>query len=490
MKRIVVVGGGITGLATAHALAGAAPKNVELVLLEASARLGGNLRTDHQEGFVIDGGPDSWVVSKPHASAFARALGLGAELVPTVEANRRVYIAWNGALHPLPEGLVLAVPTRIEPMVRTHLFSLAGKARMALEPFVQARAWEGDEDESISDFITRRLGAECAERLAAPLLGGIFAGDATRISVRAAFPQFVDAERRHGSLIVAMREERAARASASGATDGGKAPSAFVSLRQGMGRLVEAAVQAVEGRVRIQREQPVTAVEKMRTATGDGYRLLLSGGEVLEANAVVVTAPAHQAARLVTPLDAPAGRLLEAIPFVSTATAFYAFRRDDVQHPLDATGFLVPKPLGRRILAVTWVTSKWAGRAPDGHVLMRVFFGGEAGEAILERDDAELLRIGHDELRELMGLTAEPLFGRVYRFHRASPQPLVGHLTRMRALRERLSARLPGLWVAGGGVFGIGVPECVRQGQEVAAQALAHVAGSPAERADPRAAAP
>lgn len=464
-RRVVVIGGGITGLATAHALVTGAEKRgvaVEVTLLERSDRVGGSIRTIRRDGYTIDAGPDSWVASKPQATALAKDLGLESELMPTIEATRRVYIAWKGGLHPLPEGLVLAVPTQVMPMVKTPLFSLAGKARMGLEPLVPRREFGPDDDESIGDFVTRRLGREMTERLAAPLLGGIFAGDATEISIRATFPQFVEMEKKHGSLVVAMRAAR----KAMGASSGKPPPSAFLSLKGGVGTLVDALAKSLGDRIR-----KGARVARISRADAGRWRVEVEGAEAIVADDVVVAAPSHAAVEALRGVDAELERELGAIQYASTATVFLAYERADVKHPLDAVGFLVPRPLGRPILAATWASSKWEHRAPEGGVLMRAFFGGAWGEELLAKSDEELVETARGELGALMGLEAKPLFSQVFRFVRASPQPKVGHLGRVARIRARLGA-LGGLHIAASGFDGVGIPDCVRQGNDVATAIL------------------
>jgi protoporphyrinogen/coproporphyrinogen III oxidase len=461
--RVVIVGGGITGLSAAAAAAARAreiDRSASITLLEASGRLGGNIVTERVDGYVLDAGPDSWVASKPHATALAKNLGLGGALVGTREHVRRYYVVWNGRLHAVPEGIVLGVPTRLGPLAGTRLFTWGGKLRMALEPFVQARRYQGDEDESIADFASRRLGREAADRLVAPLLGGISAGDANALSVRAAFPQLVAMENDYGSLTRGMLAARRKRATAD--PEASKA-SAFLSLEGGMGALVDALYERVRSSgVVVRRSTPARSIERSQGV----YRVGVGEGETLTADAVLLAAPAHSVASLLGSLDADAGGRVSTLAYGSTATVFLAYKRSDVRHPLDGVGFVVPRSLGRPILASTWVSSKWAHRAPEGQVLLRAFFGGAGGQDVVTQDDATLTALARRELGALMGLEAEPLWSRVFRFERASAQMRVGHLAVMRGLRERMKEAVPGVLIAGGGYGVTGIPDCIREGQE------------------------
>jgi len=462
LLRVAIVGGGITGLAAAHeALTRARElgRPVTVTVLERATRLGGHLMTERSGGFVLDAGADSWVAAKPHASALAREVGLEGSIIGTREGTRRYFVAWQDRLHAVPEGLVLGVPTRVMPLLRTPLFSPLGKLRMMLEPLVPARRFEGDDDESIADFAVRRLGHEAADRLVAPLLGGISAGDASDLSVRAAFPQFIAMEREHGSLV---RGTLAAQRARAGTAPHGVGEGAFRSLDGGIEALAIAVAEHVRRSGAILRI--ATGVEAIVRAGGT-WHVDLEGGERMVADAVILAVPASAAACLVRGTDVGAASALEAIRFGSTATVFLGYRRPDVAHPLDGVGFVVPRSLGRPILAGTWVSSKWPGRAPEGHVLLRAFFSLSQGP---ERTDDELVRLARDELRALMGLDASPVLTRVFRFDHASPQMRVGHLVHLRELKERLSRVAPGLRLAGGGYEGIGIPDSVRQGREAA----------------------
>jgi protoporphyrinogen/coproporphyrinogen III oxidase len=479
--KLVVVGGGITGLAAAYGALWAARKAgraASVSVLEQAPRFGGKLVTERRDGFLIDGGPDSWVVSKPYASELARELGLGSRIVTTRPETRRYYVAWGKGLHAVPEGVVLGVPTRWWPLMATSLFTWRGKARMALEPLVRARRYEGDEDESIAHFAERRLGREAADRLVAPLLGGISAGDAAELSIRATFPQLVAMERDRGSLVLGMlaarREREAARlAGNEAASTGAATKGAFESLEEGTGSLVDALVERL-GReaVHLRGGIAVRGLEKAGTA----WNVVLEGGERLAADAVLLAVPTYAAAGLCTALDGKLAEMLRAIRYGSTATVFLAYRRKDVAHPLDGVGFVVPRSLGRPILASTWVSSKWQRRAPVGHALLRVFVGGPAGEAMLRQSDADLDATARGELSALMGLSAEPEWSRVFRFERGSAQMRVGHLSEVRAIRDRLTQFAPGLLVAGGGYGVVGIPDCIRDGRRAGEALVEHAA--------------
>lgn len=463
MKRVVVVGGGLTGLSTALSLERIG-RPVAITLVEGSGRFGGNVQTVSYQGFTIDGGPDSWVASKPEAARLARELGLGDELIGTRPESRKVHIVWQRRLHPMPEGLVLGIPTAWRPFAETELLTVDGKLRAAMEPLVPAKRFLGDEDESIASFVGRRLGPQISERIVGPLLGGIFAGDPEHLSVRACVPQLVAAEATYGSLIKAMRELRRARRAA--ADDGEGEASAFLSLKRGMGDLVVNMVHRLK--LTELRTSCVThRIGRLPPDDGRGRWAVETSGGTLHADDVVLATPAHVARGLVGGVDPALESVLGGIDYVSSATVFFAFRRAEIDHPLDSVGFLVPRAEGRSILAGTFVSSKWEHRAPNGQVLMRVFLGGAHDERLAEEDDRSLVRIAREELLDLAGIAATPSFSKVFRFAKASPQMRVGHLVRMARLRERLVAN-PGLHIGGNGYVGTGMPDAIRQGEEIA----------------------
>ena len=436
------MGGGITGLATAWRIERLS-KDADITVLESSDRIGGNIRTELAGGFVIDAGPDSWVTTKPEASALAKELGLEDEIIETLEENRRVYVALGRQLHSLPEGLVLGVPTRIAPLVSTPLFGWDAKLRMAMEPLVPKKDWRDGDDESIAAFFTRRFGEELTDRLAAPLLGGIFAGDASELSIRAAFPQLVEMERQHGSLVRAMQR----------APSRGKGGSIFASLHGGMHRLVERLEESLQN-THIRTSAPVRTLQRHGARWG-------VGGETFDQ--VVLTAPAFALSDVVRALDGELADRFAELRYASTATVLLGFLRADVVHPLDATGFLVPRSLGRPLLACTFASSKWPHRAPPGHALLRAFFD----ERALDRSDDDLAALARDELVRFLGPLGEPRLTRVFRHSRASPQPMLGHIERMQKIRSRLE-RNAGLHLAGNGYDGSGIPDCIKQADRAA----------------------
>jgi protoporphyrinogen/coproporphyrinogen III oxidase len=482
-RRVVVAGGGITGLSVAHRLLKKRP-DLTVTLLESRERLGGNIVTERRDGFVLDGGPDSFLRTKPEAVALAKELGLGPELISPRAEARKVYIAHRGRLEPMPGGMALAVPTRLGPMLTTPILSPLAKLRM-LGDLALPRSPPRD-DESIEAFVARRFGAQAARRIAAPLLGGIYAGDVAELSVDATFPMLVDLERRHRSLILGLFAAELARRGAAPERAGRlrrgvelvrwlkreaeQAPSPFYSLRSGMGSLIDALAAGLPpGATRV--GDGARSVESV----GSGWSVLTESGERLAAEAVVLATPAHVAARLVGNGELAAE--LRAIPYVSTATAFFALDRRGVAHALDGVGFIVP-PGQARILAGTWVSSKWEGRAPEGAALIRAFLGGARSRGSIDvcaESDARLTDVARAELERLMGPLGAPLFTRVFRYERANPQPVVGHRARLERLRRRLDSER-GLHLAGAPYDGVGIPDCVRQAERAAEAVLEELA--------------
>jgi oxygen-dependent protoporphyrinogen oxidase len=449
---VAVVGGGIAGLAAAYELQ---RRGLTCRVLEASARAGGVIATERFDGWVVDGGPDSLLVQKPAAVALCRELGIADRLVSTL-TPRTAYILRDDRLHPVAEGSFLGFPLSLRALARSSVFTAGAKLRMACEVLLPRGG--GSEDESIGAFVRRRFGEEAVDYLAEPLLAGIHAGDVDRLSMHALFPRLVDAERQAGSVIRAFRALRI-KPSPQGA---------FVSLPGGTGELVDAVMRALApGTIALS-----TRVTELRRAT---LYTIETPGLRLQAHAVILAVPAYVAASLLRAFDTPLAALADAIPYASTATVALGYRRDQVAHPMHGTGFVVPRVERSALLAGTWVTSKWPGRAPAGHVLLRGFLGGGRDPRRLDAPDTTLIELVKNELSSLLDITGEPLFTRLFRWTRQSPQYEVGHLARLATIEQRL-ATIPGMFVAGSGFRAIGIPDCIADAREAAARAAAFVA--------------
>jgi oxygen-dependent protoporphyrinogen oxidase len=449
---VAIVGGGISGLAAAYDLQ---RRGVGVRLLEASDHLGGVIRSDRFDGWVVDGGPDSLLVQKPAAVALCRELGLADRLFPTL-LPRTAHILKDGRLHQLPDGSFLGFPLRASALLNSSLFSPGGKLRMACE--VALPRAEDDEDESIASFVRRRFGQEAVDYLAEPLLAGIHAGDVDRLSVRALFPRLVDAERQSGSIIRAFRALRM-KPSPQGA---------FVSLPGGVAELVDVLIGAIPA------ETLVTGARVTDMRHAGTYTLETTRGAV-RARAVILALPAYGAGGILRGVHTGIAALCEEVPYASTATVALGYRRDQIDHPMRGSGFVVPRVEHSPLLAATWVTSKWPHRAPEGHALLRAFLGGGRDPHRLDQSDDELIDRAREELTEVMGIRGDPLFTRIYRWTRQSPQYEVGHLERLAAIEGHL-VRFPGLFVTGSGFRSIGIPDCIADGRDTAARAAAFVA--------------
>ena len=467
----VVIGGGIAGLAAAHALqqrADAAGARLRLTVLEREPRWGGKIRTEQVDGFVIEGGPDTFVATKPWGVALCRALGLESRLQPANAERRRVYVLRRGRLLPLPDGLAMMVPTRPGPMLRTPLLSPLGKLRLGLDLLLPARRADGDE--SLGAFLSRRLGREAYLHLIEPLMSGIYAGDGDRLSLRSTFPHLHEWERRHGSLARAAWAFAGARRAAAG----GAPPSIFLTPIGGLGELVDALLERLQG-CDLRAGAEAAGLER----TPGGYRVLLHSGETLTAQAVVLAAPAFDAAALLAPHDPELAAALAAIEYVSTATVSLAYDLADLPRPLDGHGYVIPRAEGRPALACTWTSTKFPHRAPPGRALLRLFFGRAGQEQALALDDRALVSLARRELADTLGVQAEPRLARVARWPRAMPQYNLGHLERLAFITGRIE-RWPGLALAGAAYAGIGIPDCIHSAQQ-AAEAVwpALTAGAP-----------
>jgi len=462
VPHIVIVGGGIAGLAAANRLVElgqAQQRPPTLTLLEGGQRLGGSIATERTDGFVIEAGPDSFISEKPWALQLCERIGFTPRLVRTRDTDRRTFIVHNGVLHALPDGFLLLAPTQFWPLLTTRLFSWPGKLRMGLDLVLPRGPLGGDE--SLASFVTRRMGREALERVAQPLVGGIYTADPADLSLAATMPRFLEMERTSRSIIWGMWSQMR-RAGARGTS--GARWSLFVSADDGMQSLIDAlAARLPEGTVRL--GCTVTAVQR-----GQPWSVVTTDGQTLAADAVVLAAPGHQSVRFVTDLDARLANELRGIPYASSATVSLAYRNDQLPRPLAGFGFVVPLIEARSIVACTYSSVKYPGRAPDGHVLVRAFVGGAVQQQLFEQDDATMAASVRRELRELLGITSEPVLTRIHRHAQAMPQYRVGHLDRMQRIDAMLTQH-PGLAVAGNAYRGVGIPDCIHSG-ELAAEAV------------------
>jgi oxygen-dependent protoporphyrinogen oxidase len=460
----VVVGGGITGLSAAFELTKQArSRNLPLAwrVLESAPTWGGKIVTHRVGGLLIEAGPDSFLSQKPWALDLCRELGLGDQLINTNDEHRKAYVYSRGRLRELPEGLVLIVPSKLGPFLRSGLLSWSGLVRMGLEWVVPKR--QGGIDESLSGFFQRRFGREATNRLIEPLMAGIYAGDATQMSIQATFPRFPELEQQCGSLI---RGLLAKRQSGPRPANGRPTSSLFVTLRQGLSGLVEALVERLAS-VGVGLQTGI-AVEALRVRSREMgrwvYDLMLSDGTRVAADAVILAAPAFASADLVRSLSPSSGALLDLIPYASTATISLAYHADEVRSAIQGFGFVVPRVEERPLLAATWTSLKWADRAPAGQALVRCYLGGIGREAGLTGSDDDLVRRSREELADLAGIRAQPTYGEVNRWNRGMPQYTVGHLDRLVQIEAGLS-RYPGLVLTGAAYRGVGIPDCIREGQ-------------------------
>lgn len=464
--RIAVVGGGITGLAAAHRLLELAKErgqHVEVSLLEGGDHLGGVISTRRDDGFVLENGPDAMITDKPWGLALARRLGLQDELMGTQDAHRRSFVVRNGTLMPVPEGFQLLAPSRFGPLVSTPIFSWPGKLRMALDLLIPRRT--DDTDESLGHFVQRRLGQEALDRMAQPMIAGIYGADPMKLSLKATLPRFGDMEREHGSVIRGMwaRMRTAKTSSATGVS--GARYGLFVSFRNGVQTLTDAlAARLPGGCVSLN-----TRVEKLERRADGGWMLSLSTGEVREVDAVIVALPAYAAGALLRDLAPRAAELLEGVPYASCSTMSLSYRREDVGHALNGFGFVVPSLENLTLMGCTFSHVKYAHRAPEGVALLRAFIG---DAATTRYSDAELQELVRKDLRKLLGITVEPQFVHMWRHNRSMPQYAVGHLDRVAEIEAAVAA-ISGLELAGNAYRGVGIPDCVHSAENAAERVLA-----------------
>ncbi len=451
---VVIIGGGISGLSASYYLSkGGAGSTI----LESRARLGGVIQTEQVEGCTIEAGPDSFLSSKPAAVELATELGLADQVIASNDHLRKTYVRRGGRLLPMPDGLMMMVPTRILPLVTTGLVGWGTKLRMGLELVRGPKPPAGDE--SVAAFISEHYGAEAVDYLAEPLLSGIYGGDPADLSARSVLPRFVQLAEQYGSLTRGVLAERAK------ARRNGPAAPLFRTFKGGLGQLVDAAAAAIRRHAEVRQ---VRAETVERTAAGFRVR---AGGDWFETASLVVASEAHSAGQLLATVDPRLAELLGQVPYSSSIMLALGFDAADVPSPPDGFGFLVPKKERRALCACTWVGTKFSHRVPAGKIVARCCIGGAEAAAALGESDEVLAATAVRELQEIAGISARPRFTRIYRWPRSMAQPAVGHAVRVAEIEARVAA-IPGLHLAGNAYQGIGIPDCIRLGREAARRIL------------------
>jgi oxygen-dependent protoporphyrinogen oxidase len=457
MTRIAIIGGGISGLSAAFTLQQSS--TADYTLYESSPHLGGVLRTEHIDGCIVEAGPDSFITEKPWAADLCRTLGLVDQLIGSNDADRKTYILVHGRLIPMPDGLMFLVPTKILPTGFSPLFSWSTKLRMAQEMFRPPHAANGDE--SVASLVERHYGAEMVDRLADPLLSGVYGGEAANLSVRAVLPRFAEMERTHGSLGRAMLAARKKMPRPANKP----APPLFTSLKNGMQQLVETLILCIN-------QKSVLTNTQVQSVQREANGWTISAGLKSDHfDAVILAVPSRVAAQLLAITSPELSAELAAVGYSSSITVGLGYDRDVRRKLPPGFGFLVPRSENKRLLAATFVHNKFPHRAPDDRALLRCFFAGSNAENIWQLSDETIINIVREELQQIVGLRAAPLFARVYKWKSAMAQYGVGHLERLERI-ESLRKQLPGLALAGNGYRGIGVPDCIRSGQQAAKELL------------------
>jgi len=457
MKRIAIVGGGISGLSAAYYLAKAGH---DCTLIEAQPRLGGVIQTEQVDGCVIEAGPDSFIAQKPWAMELIRELGIEDQVIGSNDHLRKTFVLRGGRLIPLPDGVQFMAPTKVMPIVTTPLLGVRSKAKMAMEWF--RRPAEVSRDRSVAEFVKEHYGSEVNEYLAQPMLAGVYGGSPEKLSVNSVLPRFVELEKRYGSvgrgLLRAMSQSRAGKAAGSPSSG---PQSLFLSLRGGMQQLTGTLSGEIEGRVRV-----VTAAVSAIGGSSGAFQLT-AGADTITAGEVVLATRAYQAAELLQQMDSRLADLLAGIRYTSAITVSLLYPRPPFEHKLEGFGFLIPRAEQRRLTACTWVNTKFPNRATPDRALLRSFLSGREAEQASSSPDAEVADQAHQELSQLMHFRTEPATQRVYRWERAMAQYEVGHQKRIEEVESRL-ANLPGLHLTGNAFAGIGIPDCIRRSKIVA----------------------
>lgn len=468
MRKVGIIGGGIAGLSAAYYLQQAAERAgqpLEVHVYESGTKWGGKIITDRVDGFVVEGGPDTFVVTKPWAVQLCKELGIYDRLRGTNPQTRNTYILLNNQLHPLPGGLTMMIPTEIGDMLRSRLLTWSDKLRMGVDFVLPPARQNGDE--TLGNFVTRRLGRGAYEKLVEPLMSGIYAGDGDKLSLQATFPYLRELELRYGGLVkgaLAVRRKR--RQNGKAPTQGSR--SVFLTPVTGLAEIVEVLVAWLEAHgVHLHLNSPVESLKRV----GNGYLLQCRNEQQARIDALILATPAYVSARFLQEIAPELAAELDAIEYVSTATVSMAFDERDLPAPLNGYGYVIPRREGHKALACTWTSSKFPHRAPQGKALVRVFIGRAGDENVIPWNDEALIDIAREEIRQTMGISADPMLTRVFKFEKAMPQYNLGHPQRLERI-ESMLASIPDVALAGNGYYGIGIPDCIHSGEMAAKRVI------------------
>lgn len=458
MNEVIIIGGGITGLAAAYELE---KRNINYLLIEKENRLGGVIKTERRGDFIFEGGPDCFVSFKPWVEELARELEIEDELICTREENKGTFVYSRGKLHLLPEGLTELVPKDIKQFLFTPLISVRGKLRMALEVFIPPK--KNKEDETLASFVKRRFGKELLDKIAEPLIAGIHASNPETMSLESTFPHFLEMEREFGSVTWGMLRKRREMKGAKRE----KKRTFFMSFKKGMQEIVETLEKKIPPH-KIVLSKEVVGLEKK----DHFYLITLKSGGSFKAKNIILTTPTYSSAKIVREIDKELSHKLSEIPYSPSITIPIAFKKNDFAHPLKGFGVVVPKSEGRRVMAISWISSKWPYRVPEGYVMLRVFMGGKEGKKLVTFSKEEILKIALEEIKIIMRTSAEPFDYEVFRFEKSMPQYTLGHKQKIGFIQSRLEELHPSLIITGGAFHGVGIGDCIREGRKAARKIL------------------
>ncbi len=470
--RVAIIGGGITGLATAQRLKKLSA-TIDVTVFEASRRLGGIIRTEEADGLLMELGPDSFITNKPGGIRLCEDIGFADQLIPTDSRFRRSLVLSRGKPQPVPDGFMLMAPSKPWSILTTPVLSFAGKLRLLCEYFKGRQPLKSG-DESLASFVRRRFGTETLDRLVQPLVGGIYTSDPEKLSLRATMPRFLDMEEKHGSVIRGTLAEAGSRSSEDATSGSGARYGLFAAPAKGLGDLIRALEAWLRQKPGI-RFAMGAAIQSVQQCRDTGKWQVTTPEGVQTFDAVVITLGTHAAASLLPSADAASLRkLLTSIEYASSAIVVSGHRLSDFRHPMDAFGLVVPAIERRKILAVSFSSRKFLHRAPEGQIVLRTFIGGAMQPELMAMDDDAMLAAVNEELTDIFGMKSEPMFAEVVRYNHCMPQYHVGHLDRVAAIEQSLRD-FPGLYLAGSAYHGVGIPDSISSGWNAADRILQQV---------------